>query len=128
MYRTEQGLIIKPFRNDFGAEIEGVDFSQPIPQAIVNEVSTISMGGSLLPSLTVAAQLLEVQDRYAVTIYRKTALDNDKHVAFASQLGSALEQNPFFANSTRLGTPFLFDVSKYVHQARSPSCIANAVS
>lgn len=52
-------------------------------------------------------------DKYAVLIFRKTALDNARHVAFATQLGKELEQNPSYAIAERLGTAYLFDVGKY---------------
>lgn len=87
------GLTVKPLRDGFGAEVEGVDFSKPVPSDLVEE-------------------LLKIQTRYAFTVYRSTQLDNDRHVAFASQLGKQLEKNPFYAISVRLGTPYLFDVGK----------------
>lgn len=49
-------------------------------------------------------------------IFRKTGLDNNRHVAFSQQLGQKLEINPFFygRENDRIGDPFLWDVSKYV--------------
>lgn len=90
---SSSSFIVKPLRDGFGAEVEGVDFSRPVPFEIVEE-------------------LLKIQTQYAFTIYRATKLDNDRHVAFASQLGRQLEKNPFYAVSVRLGTPYLFDVGK----------------
>lgn len=62
------------------------------------------------------SQLKELQDEYAVLIFRKTGLDNSRHVAFSQQLGQKLEINPFFygRENDRIGDPFLWDVSKYV--------------
>jgi len=86
-----ENLLVKPIHQGFGAEVEGVDFSQPVSAKVVE-------------------QLKQIQNEYAFTIYRSTQLDNDRHVAFASQLGRQLEKNPFYAISVRLGTPYLFDV------------------
>ncbi|TVY14960.1 Alpha-ketoglutarate-dependent 2,4-dichlorophenoxyacetate dioxygenase [Lachnellula arida] len=62
--------------------------------------------GSLIPGF----QLIRIQDKYAVIIFRDTGLDNERHVAFSAQLGS-LEKNPAWGGSERVGTPYLFDVS-----------------
>jgi alpha-ketoglutarate-dependent 2,4-dichlorophenoxyacetate dioxygenase len=49
-----------------------------------------------------------------VIVFRKTGLDNVRHIAFSQQLGGKLEVNPFFygKENDRLGEPFLFDVAK----------------
>lgn len=55
-------------------------------------------------------------------VFRKTDLDNARHIAFSQQLGKRLEVNPFFygKENDRLGEPFLFDVAKFVNlQAKS---------
>ena len=46
-------------------------------------------------------------------IFRSTGLDNDRHIAFSSQLGSQLEVNPFFSGkqNDRVGVDELWDVS-----------------
>ncbi|CRG89480.1 Alpha-ketoglutarate-dependent 2,4-dichlorophenoxyacetate dioxygenase [Talaromyces islandicus] len=93
----EGELTIKPVFQDcqssFGAEVSGVNWSQPIPQDIV-------------------AQLVGLQDKYGVLIFRQTGLDNSRHIAFSQQLGEKLEINPFFygRENDRLGEPLLFDV------------------
>ncbi|KAK5714998.1 hypothetical protein LTR15_010414 [Elasticomyces elasticus] len=78
----------------FGAEICGLDWSQPIPSEVVQE-------------------LVALQDRYAVLIFRSTGLDNARHIAFTQQLGSQLEVNPFYAGkqNDRVGIDELWDVS-----------------
>jgi alpha-ketoglutarate-dependent 2,4-dichlorophenoxyacetate dioxygenase len=55
-----------------------------------------------------------LQNKYAVIVFRKTGLDNERHIAFSQQLGDKLEVNPFFygKENDRLGEPFLFDVAK----------------
>ncbi|KAJ6013818.1 alpha-ketoglutarate-dependent 2-4-dichlorophenoxyacetate dioxygenase [Penicillium herquei] len=93
----EGTLIIKPvFQSEsssFGAEVYGVDWDQPILPEIV-------------------AKLVTLQDKYGVLIFRKTGLDNARHIAFSQQLGDELEINPFFygRENDRLKEPLLFDV------------------
>ncbi|THY89062.1 putative alpha-ketoglutarate-dependent 2,4-dichlorophenoxyacetate dioxygenase [Aureobasidium pullulans] len=77
----------------FGAEVFGVDWKKPISSDVVE-------------------QLVNLQDRYAVLIFRETGLDNAGHIAFSKQLGDKLEVNPFFygRENDRVGEPLLFDV------------------
>ncbi|KAI5253478.1 putative alpha-ketoglutarate-dependent 2,4-dichlorophenoxyacetate dioxygenase [Aureobasidium subglaciale] len=84
-------------RSAFGAEVFGVDWNDPIPEGVVK-------------------QLIKLQDKYAVPIFRQTGLDNARHIAFSRQLGEKLEINPFFygRENDRVGEPLLFDVGKYV--------------
>ncbi|KAJ5081016.1 hypothetical protein N7456_013726 [Penicillium angulare] len=94
----EGSLSIKPvFQSEdssFGAEVFGVDWSEPVPDTIV-------------------AQLVALQDKYGVLIFRKTGLDNARHIEFSQKLGDKLEINPFFygRENDRLGEPLLFDVA-----------------
>jgi alpha-ketoglutarate-dependent 2,4-dichlorophenoxyacetate dioxygenase len=55
-------------------------------------------------------QLISLQNKYAFVVFRKTGLDNDRHVAFSRQLGD-LEMNPTWGGSARAGSEYLFDVS-----------------
>ncbi|KAJ5150910.1 alpha-ketoglutarate-dependent 2-4-dichlorophenoxyacetate dioxygenase [Penicillium canariense] len=93
----EGSLTIKPVlqsdNSAFGAEVFGLDWSKPIPDVTV-------------------AQLVSLQDKYAILIFRKTGLDDARHIAFSQQLGDKLEVNPFFygRENDRLGEPLLFDV------------------
>jgi len=76
----------------FGAEIEGVDFSKPVPEEQIKDI--------------VAAQ-----DSYGVTVYRNTGLDDLRHVTFSRQLGT-LEKVPKFHGPSvpdRFEYPELFD-------------------
>lgn len=59
-------------------------------------------------------KLVGLQNKYGVLIFRKTGLDNERHIAFSQQLGNDLEINPFFygIENDRLGEPFLWDVGK----------------
>jgi alpha-ketoglutarate-dependent 2,4-dichlorophenoxyacetate dioxygenase len=58
-------------------------------------------------------QLIKLQDKYAVLIFRKTGLDNARHIAFSQQLEPELEVNPFYygQENDRVGEPYLWDVS-----------------
>ncbi|KAH8678632.1 putative alpha-ketoglutarate-dependent 2,4-dichlorophenoxyacetate dioxygenase [Tricladium varicosporioides] len=91
-------LVIKPVmvsdESSFGAEIFGVDWNCPVPEGIVEK-------------------LVKLQDQYGVIIFRKTGLDNERHIAFSKQLGNELEINPFYngRQNDRVGEPLLFDVS-----------------
>lgn len=95
----EGGLTIQPIlqtgTSSFGAEIHGVDWSQPVSDEIVQ-------------------QLISLQDKFAVLVFRDTGLDDDRHIAFTRQLGRDLEINPFFygRENDRIGNPYLWDVSK----------------
>ncbi|KAI1340975.1 putative alpha-ketoglutarate-dependent 2,4-dichlorophenoxyacetate dioxygenase [Xylariaceae sp. FL0016] len=79
--------------SSFGAEISGVDWSQPLAQAVVD-------------------QLVGLSEKYAVLVFRNTGLDNARHIAFSEQLGKKLEINPFFygRENDRVGEPHLWDV------------------
>ncbi|WWD19800.1 hypothetical protein CI109_104264 [Kwoniella shandongensis] len=94
---TESGLTVVPVMvhsdSEFGAEISGVDWSKPISDEIRDE-------------------LVKLQDKYAVLIFRKTGLDNARHIAFSQQLGSKLEANPFYygKENDRVKEDYLWDV------------------
>ena len=84
-------LAIKPLHPLFAAEISGVDIAEPLDAAVVREI--------------VAAM-----DRYAVCVYRGTALTDESHIAFSRRLGE-LELAPqlFGSRVTRFAHPELFD-------------------
>ncbi|KAF2768349.1 putative alpha-ketoglutarate-dependent 2,4-dichlorophenoxyacetate dioxygenase [Teratosphaeria nubilosa] len=91
------GLKVTPILSEgeygFGAEVEGVDWSRPVSDGIVD-------------------RLVELQDKYAVLIFRRTGLENARHIAFTQQLGHQLEVNPFYfgVEQDRVKEPFLWDV------------------
>lgn len=64
------GVIVtfKPLHPTFGAECHGVDFSRPLPEDIVTEIR-------------------EGMAKYGVLVFRGAQLDDERHVAFARQLG-----------------------------------------
>jgi alpha-ketoglutarate-dependent 2,4-dichlorophenoxyacetate dioxygenase len=84
-------LQFTPKGPDFCAEVSGVDFSRPMDE----------------PTL---AQIIAGMDRYAVCVFRKTGLDDERHIAFSRLLGK-LEHAPklFGKTVTRFQHPELFD-------------------
>ncbi|KIJ51277.1 hypothetical protein M422DRAFT_244459 [Sphaerobolus stellatus SS14] len=83
-----------PLHPTFGAEIQGVDFSRPVPDSIIKDV-------------------IAAQDRFGVTVYRNTGLDDQSHVAFSYQLGQC-EMCPRLQGPNqpqRFSEPELFDAS-----------------
>ena len=61
-------LAIKPLHPLFAAEISGVDIAQPLDAAVMREI-------------------IAAMDRYAVCVYRGTALTDESHIAFSRRLG-----------------------------------------
>lgn len=58
--------------------------------------------------------MIEIQDRFGVSVYRSTGLTDDGHVSFSKQLGE-LELCPKFGGPTQLprfDDPHLFDAGK----------------
>jgi alpha-ketoglutarate-dependent 2,4-dichlorophenoxyacetate dioxygenase len=84
-------LQFTPQGPDFCAEVSGVDFSRSIDE----------------PTL---AAIVGGMDRYAVCVFRKTGLDDERHIAFSRLLGK-LEHSPklFGKSVTRFEHPELFD-------------------
>lgn len=75
----------------FVAEVSGVDLSRPLHSATLHD-------------------LISAMDRYAVCVFRATALNDESHIAFSRLLGK-LEHAPrlFGKNLTRFNHPELFD-------------------
>lgn len=61
-------LTIKPILPNFGAEISGIDISKPLSPEQRDAV-------------------IDAQNRYGVTVWRNTGLDDDSHVAFSRIFG-----------------------------------------
>ena len=61
-------LTIRPILPNFGAEISGIDISKPLEPAM-------------------CAAVIDAQNRYGVTLYRDTGLDDDSHIAFSRIFG-----------------------------------------
>ncbi|KAH8928257.1 alpha-ketoglutarate-dependent 2,4-dichlorophenoxyacetate dioxygenase [Atractiella rhizophila] len=86
-------LTVHPIFESFGAEVEGVDFSIPIPDDVIDT-------------------MIKIQDKYAVTIYRDTKMGDDEHVSFTKQLakGVELEKAPSITGvKSRFKYPYHFD-------------------
>jgi len=86
-------LTCKPLHPTFAAEIEGVDFTKPVPEEQIRDI-------------------IAAQDKFGVTVYRNTKLTDKSHIAFSYQLGD-LERVPKFRGPNvpdRFGYPELFDV------------------
>ncbi|KAJ5648722.1 alpha-ketoglutarate-dependent 2-4-dichlorophenoxyacetate dioxygenase [Penicillium lividum] len=79
----------------FGAEISGVDFSRPVENEVFQEI------------------LSAISKQYGVCVFRSTALDDARHVAFASQFGELDDVTPYISGGRahRLSDVHLFDVS-----------------
>ncbi len=83
-------LTIKPILPRFGAEISGVDLTAPIPPDVRDEI-------------------IAAQDKYGVTVYRNTGLDDEGHIAFSRIFGH-LETAPRIKDRRpRHAHPELFD-------------------
>ena len=61
-------LNIKPILPNFGAEISGVDISEPLDAVLQSEI-------------------IAAQHTYGVTVWRNTGLDDEAHIAFSSIFG-----------------------------------------
>jgi len=86
-------LEIKPITPTFGAECSGFDLTQPLSPAQVREVT-------------------DAMDRYGVTVWRNTGMNDEQHVAFSRNFGF-LERVPKRADGAKMRLPFreLFDAS-----------------
>lgn len=85
-------LTCVPLHPTFGAEIRGVDFNvTPLPDDVIKDI-------------------IAAQDRFGVTVYRNTGLNDKTHVAFSSQFGE-LEMAPRLTPNQppRFSKPELFD-------------------
>ena len=83
---------VEPILPRFGAEISGIDITKPLDEAT-------------------QAQIKAAQDKWGVTVWRNTGLDDESHVAFSRIFGH-LEIAPRPTNKPpRFSRPELFDAS-----------------
>lgn len=76
----------------FAGEVSGLDFTKPFPPGLREEVEDLIY-------------------QYGVLIFRGIpGMCNEKHLEFSKLFGD-LDSNPLFTGPTRLGTPYLFDIS-----------------
>jgi alpha-ketoglutarate-dependent 2,4-dichlorophenoxyacetate dioxygenase len=88
-------LTFTPLHPSFGAECDGVDFSQPVPS---DTVTSIRSGLA----------------KYGVLVFRQAQLDDARHVTLAAQLGELDDSSPYIqAGRKHRLAPYteLFDVS-----------------
>ena len=74
---------------EFGAEVEGVDFSRPVTP-------------------TIAAEIVQLQNKYGVLCFRETGLDDHAHVRYSKNFG-ALESIHGMNKPRRASSPHLYD-------------------
>ncbi|KAJ5820440.1 alpha-ketoglutarate-dependent 2-4-dichlorophenoxyacetate dioxygenase [Penicillium riverlandense] len=91
---TFQHITVTELHPTFGAEVSGVDFSRPVEDDVFQEI-------------------LAAINKYGVCVFRKTGLDDARHVAFAGQFGELDDVSPYMAGGRahRLSDVRLFDVS-----------------
>ncbi|EOD52961.1 putative -dichlorophenoxyacetate alpha-ketoglutarate dioxygenase protein [Neofusicoccum parvum UCRNP2] len=90
----KQHLEIVELHPTFGAEVRGVDLSQPLSDDVFAEIHA---------AIT----------KYGVLVFRQTSLTDGGHVAFAARFGALDDVRPYTAAGKRhrLSTEQLFDVS-----------------
>jgi alpha-ketoglutarate-dependent 2,4-dichlorophenoxyacetate dioxygenase len=93
-------LEVRELGNHFVAEVRGVDFSTPVPPAVI-------------------AEIIAILDRHGVAVFRATGLDDRGHIAFSRQFGE-LELAPtlFGAQRGRFAHPELFDAGNLDRDGR----------
>jgi alpha-ketoglutarate-dependent 2,4-dichlorophenoxyacetate dioxygenase len=61
-------LKINPLHPTFAAQLEGVDFSKPVPKEVCNEIE-------------------DAAHQYGVLVFKKTGLDDERHIEFGKSFG-----------------------------------------
>ncbi|MBO9498177.1 MAG: TauD/TfdA family dioxygenase [Novosphingobium sp.] len=87
---------VKPILERFGAEVSGVDISRPLDAATAQEI-------------------VAIQNRWGVTVWRDTGLDDASHVAFTRIFGDVIHAPPL-KDGPRFSQPELFDASNIDRQ------------
>jgi alpha-ketoglutarate-dependent 2,4-dichlorophenoxyacetate dioxygenase len=89
-------LKVEPILPRFGAEVSGIDISRPLDPATAREI-------------------VEIQNRWGVTMWRDTGLDDASHVAFTRIFGDVILAPPL-KDGPRFSQPELFDASNIDRQ------------
>ncbi|GAA0267069.1 TauD/TfdA family dioxygenase [Alteraurantiacibacter aestuarii] len=85
-------ITVTPISERFGAEISGVDISRPLDEAT-------------------KAEIRAAQDKWGVTVWRQTGLDDASHVAFSRIFGHVELAPRHKGKPPRFSEPELFDAS-----------------
>ncbi|TIX48954.1 TauD/TfdA dioxygenase family protein [Alteraurantiacibacter aquimixticola] len=85
-------ITVTPLSERFGAEISGVDITQPLDEAT-------------------QAEIRAAQDKWGVTFWRNTGLDDASHVAFSRIFGKVELAPVHKGKAPRFSEPELFDAS-----------------
>lgn len=90
-------LTLKPLHNTFVAEVEGVNWKEPIPKDVIDQIQ-------------------EAIDKYGVLVFRAANIDNETQVNFMKNFGQ-LDKMPFIRIRGRFpDQPHIFDVSNLDEQ------------
>ncbi|EHY56314.1 hypothetical protein HRR83_008567 [Exophiala dermatitidis] len=91
---TYKYIQIKKLAPTFGAEVTGVDFSKPVELEVFKEIH-------------------HAITEYGVLVFRKTGLDDERHVAFSRLFGDLDDVKPYLTlgRKNRFAYDELFDVS-----------------
>ncbi|WEK45325.1 MAG: TauD/TfdA family dioxygenase [Candidatus Andeanibacterium colombiense] len=89
-------ITVRPITARFGAEVSGVDISLPLDAAT-------------------ARKIVDIQNRWGVTVWRDTGLDDAGHVAFTRIFGDVIHAPPH-KEGPRFSQPELFDASNIDRQ------------
>ncbi|WP_054531494.1 TauD/TfdA family dioxygenase [Erythrobacter sp. SG61-1L] len=84
-------LTVKPILERFGAEVSGVDISRPLDEETQREI-------------------IDIQNKWGITVWRDTGLDDASHVAFSRIFGEVILA-PATRGKPRFAFPELFDAS-----------------
>jgi len=83
---------VKPILERFGAEVSGVDISRPLEE-------------------DTKRQIVDIQNKWGVTVWRNTGLDDASHVTFSRIFGHVELAPRHSGKPSRMSEPELFDAS-----------------
>jgi alpha-ketoglutarate-dependent 2,4-dichlorophenoxyacetate dioxygenase len=102
-------ITIKEIGPTFAAEVEGVDFSQDLPQDVFDEIAKAITKASY--SLQIKLDFFLTILQYGVLVFRDTGLDETRHVEFSKRFGDLDDIKPYLTNGRKAKFPYyeLFD-------------------
>lgn len=102
-------ITIKEIGPTFAAEVEGVDFSQDLPQDVFDEIAKAITKASYSFQIKLDFFLTILQ--YGVLVFRDTGLDDTRHVEFSKRFGDLDDIKPYLTNGRKAKFPYyeLFD-------------------